>query len=194
MMELTMDSRRLILRASLQKLFDGENVEKNVAECLENLSGIYEEVDDVSYLNRKSNDSDWTQKGLDLIKPVNVGNFVIQDKVEKKNRVIMIKNGTDSLRFVFDFAPKNIGEQLGSVLQRSNRLTGGNNASDGVLLAGAVLKSLTTGKIESPENVLLGDKSLSLDGYHLNRVERLHENCGWRKFLPPSKEVIYEAK
>jgi hypothetical protein len=189
-----MDWRRVNLRAALEKIFAGEAIPKNVKICLENLASIYSEVDDVSYLNWKSDGTGWTEKALDTIIPVNVGNFSFKVETSKRVRTITVKDGNAFIRFIFDFVPGSVGDRFASALNRSIKLGGMKTEEDGVAMAKAVVESLTTGSIKSPEEIMLGDKLLSLKEYCLNRVERAQLRAGLFGFLPTRKAIIYEVK
>jgi hypothetical protein len=190
-----MDMRRLTLRAALLKLIEGVEVPKNVLTCYENMASIFAEVDSVRHAKRRSEGTDWTKKALEYANLTRLGNFSVMVTTKKNTRVITFTEGNNSIEFIFEHAPKKSVDRLGPMMD----LTKGQSQAEqqaivNAFVQGAVEESLLK-KRRSHEEILLGDKPLSLDEYQLKCVQRLEPHRSKLKFMRFFRQnmIIYTA-
>lgn len=185
-----MDMQRLVLRGALLGLVEGfgdeESIQKNIRICLENMSDIYEQVDDIRLQQKRSGDSHWTQRALDQTDLKQLGNFSVNVKSTKKKRIISFMNEEgESICFVFAHLPKDILDRLEPTI---HRMEGQGEEQMGKMASAfmtSVMLATVGGKNVSPEEILLGSKPSTLGEYSLQSVEKLGSPSGffrtWRK-------------
>jgi len=191
-----MDMRRLVLRAALQKLKEGEDsIPENIRLCHENMASIYEEVDDIRHLQRRHGSTDWTTTALDCINLTQLGNFVVSVHTHKKMRTITFTDSDTVLEFQFKSVPQSTTDRLNSTFKRISQFR---DTKENGVVTEAFVKSIVLEKLggiqTSPDELLLGGKPMALDEYRLSRVRRINRaNRFFRSLLGRSSTILFKV-
>ncbi len=187
-----MDTKRLMLRAALDHVLSGTNVAANVAIALTNMSGLFEEADDLRRMRRRRASTSWTETAMEVFSLLTVGNFSVSISNRKRVRTIRFTDGPCALEFRFEHQPRDVRAQLGDMLTRLKHETREEQIDEAnALVASALTRSGVGGAELSPEEILVGGTPLSLNDYALRLVVRVEPRGGFLSFLPEKKTVVY---
>jgi hypothetical protein len=186
-----MDTRRLLLRAALQKLLDGASDFETIEICLHNMSSIYRVVDSVRHVKRRQGSSEWIEAALDRANFERVGNFTVASHARKRNRVITFTDAAGALEFLFERMQLTNQQRIASTIDYALAT---NDKQEHKRAARALLGSVLSEDRAalSPEELLLGGVPEALAEFELKRVIRVLPGQGLLARFFPKRTTIYQ--
>lgn len=166
-----MDTRRLILRAIVEKLIIGSYSPGDIPESAQLIRELLEEIDDIRYTERRREQTDWSGAALDRADFSRLGNFVVALEEHKDERRVVFTENTHQIVFRFSHLPEHERDRISSYIKRSEHASTAQIESN----AQAVIASaLSKGKY-SPDELMLGSKPTSLRDYVLEGVVHIQK-------------------
>jgi hypothetical protein len=186
-----MDTRRLLLRAALQKLLEGASDFETIEICLHNMSSIYRVVDSVRHVKRRQGSSEWIEAALDRANLERVGNFSVASHARRRNRVITFTDTAGALEFIFERIPLTNEQRIASTI---NYALTTNDTQEHKRAAYALIGSaLSDSRVAlSPEELLLGGVPEALAEFELKQVTRVLPGQGLLARFFPKRTSIYQ--
>ena len=184
-----MDTRRLVLRAALQKLLEGQDIRENVQLCHENMEELYAETDEIIRIRRRREDSGWTKTALETVTLNRLGNFLVKSKLAKTVRTIRFTEGTTTLEFRFEKPTRTIEEEM-NIATRTPDIS-----HEEILehLVASIDPALSKA-IDPLRKVMAKEPTTALSHYELKSVSRIVPKLGIVGFLGLTlKTVIYNG-
>lgn len=186
-----MDTRRLVLRASLQKLLEETSIPQNVELCIQNMASIYEEVDEVRLVRRNRESTDWTDKSLDLVTLTQLGNFKVSVKSRRKTRTVIFTDADRSLEFLFEEIPRSLIDNFDSGLKRLSESSGEQDRKAiGDALQKSIISEALGGQRVSFDELLLGGKPTSLRDCRLVSMRKVVRRSGLLGLIFPHRGIV----
>lgn len=93
--------RKLLLRASLDKIVRGESIGENAETCITAISLLLTEIDEIIHVQRYRESSDWTSYALKQAELERIGNYIVKITDSETDRVVSFYSLGKRLEFVF---------------------------------------------------------------------------------------------
>jgi|GEM_PF-4837636 len=190
-----MDTRRLELRAALQKLVEQVEIEANTQRCVALIASLYKEVDSIRLARLRRIRSDWTDNAVDRAMIRQVGNFSVGIRSRGLVRTISFVDEPITLEFLFKKIPMSNRQRIESVIEQVTDPAMDPDRAQilGAALVTSVLADVSGAKPISPNEALLGRATLALDDYELEQVNRIDRSGGlWARLRGGTVHVLYE--
>ncbi len=171
-----MDTRRIVLRALLQKMLDGTPIPEDVRTCVKNISDLYDEFDTVLQIQRDREQTSWTESTLDVVSLKQLGNFKVTDWRKKNLRIVSFSQSGVTLKFFFEkttntngdlFTANDLRRMMNSLPLRYRLM------QIGVVDTSALIWMMKGFGRKSFGYGLSDDESMSLSQYELREVRKV---------------------
>ncbi len=155
------------------------------------MAALYDEIDDVRYVARRRDETEWTTQALKNSDLSQIGNFKVKVYTNTKERKVSFTQDGQSLEFLFLKMELTSTDQLKATLKRASEATGTKEKSEITdAFTETLIKNLYRGEKISTEEILLGGQPMSLGNYQFRSVRLLNVYSGFWKFILPNKSNL----
>jgi len=191
-----LNSRKLILRACLEKLALGVDVEANVDVCVDNMASLFEDIDSVLLTSRQREKTTWMRAALERASLDRVGNYRMTVHDRKKTRAVSFTQDGAELIFTFERKLYSLKNHFGAAVLAAARNPNPSDQGHAFEAIGESILRVGAGMPEkSPDEIRLGTRPQALKQYELKRVCLTKPYTkGWAGLLKfKQKKILFQA-